>query len=704
LALALISAMIDLILGIKSGGRGFGPMYLRQFGLPVPGIVLLATGSALAVLWLCVGWPLVRWKRLAPFATLMSLGTVLAVVGYISGTTDPFRTHNVGGTLVDLTRIGIAGTIPAILLYRLLALPAIRKRHRLGDWAGRVAIALTFTAVIFWAFRYLLPGGASPVWWGLVAAALIGLVAGTVVLKGSLGWLVLAVVALIFAGPHLPLPDSALRIEGTTSREPGRKVILLTVDTLRSDVLTPYGADPKQSPHLQEFAADSVVFERAISAGSWTLPGSASMLTGLSVAVHQVRRLHTPLSEDIDTLAEYLQRNGLVTAAVGGNAHLASPGLQFDQGFDRYYFQPMSYGGSLGGKVYNWYHHNLRTSGPATPWLTGMALDWLRENHDQDFFLWLHYFDPHLGYEPPEEYYERGQDDGGRVGYATTTKDLRRIRNGEFVPRMNERERIQGLYDAEVRYVDDGIGEILTELKSLGIYDETLIVFSSDHGEELFDHGGFEHGHTVFEELLDVPLIIKGSGDALPMGTRFADPVATESIVPTVLDLMGLRFDPRRFTSASLKPKAESTGAGMGSREAQVAALDGAEAEVSGAEGSGEEGTDAADGSVSLASIEPIFSQGGLFYESRVAIRMGRYKYIVGLVAGHEELYDLETDPGELYSLGRELPEIVVQGRDALGKHQEQAEALQKSLGIEITAIEISDETRRQLEALGYMN
>ena len=179
-----------------------------------------------------------------------------------------------------------------------------------------------------------------------------------------------------------------------------------------------------------------------------------------------------------------------------------------------------------------------------TAFLTQLAIRRLNRTKDAPSFLWLHYLDPHLPYAPPAEFVPPGME--GAPVFANETA----VREGKAGVDPDEREWIRALYDAEVRYVDSQIGVLVQALNDMDLYEESLIILMSDHGEEFWDHGGFEHGHTMYRELLSVPLMVK-----LPHSTTVGTVetlVATEGLTPTILELCDIDYDPGSMTSPSL--------------------------------------------------------------------------------------------------------------------------------------------------------
>ncbi len=238
------------------------------------------------------------------------------------------------------------------------------------------------------------------------------------------------------------------------------------------------------------------------------------------------------------------------------------------------------------------------------------------------------------------------------------------IRGGYLVPSPAEREWIRTLYDAEVRYVDDNLGQLFDVLKNLGIYHGSLIILTSDHGEEFWEHGGFEHGHSLYDELIRVPLIVK-----LPQSTskqEITSAVTTASIMPTILDLCQIEYRGDFLSFPSLVPLWESN-----------------------------------PGSYQEA---PIVSTGLRYYENRESILFDGLKYIRFLMTNREELYDLANDPGEQNSVATALPGEVVRARKLLNEHNNRVKELRDLLGLPAEQqIELDQETIRRLKALGYI-
>jgi len=273
-------------------------------------------------------------------------------------------------------------------------------------------------------------------------------------------------------------------------------VILISIDTLRSDRLPAYGYAAVETPHLDRFARDAVLFERAYSHYPMTLPSHASLLTGQLPPRHGVRdNRGYRLGADLPTLAALLSDAGYHTAGVVSSSVLRSR-TGIGRGFELY-------DDTLGGTR----QESLRVF-PQRPGSQSIAVaeNWLEQFGAGDrFFLFLHLFEPHTPYEAPAPYATRYADP----------------------------------YDAEVAYTDELVGGFLERLRERGLYDPALIVVLSDHGEGLGDHGETEHGLLLYRETLQVPLMVKLPG-ALRAGERMDAPVALTDVMPTVLDLLDL--------------------------------------------------------------------------------------------------------------------------------------------------------------------
>ncbi len=313
-------------------------------------------------------------------------------------------------------------------------------------------------------------------------------------------------------------------------------IVLISIDSLRPDHLGAYHYAKPVSPAIDALAGDGVVFDNAYSTSSWTLPAHMSMLTGLICGRHRVYYEGDRLDPGIPTLAEKLRERGYATGAVTG-AGFVSSFYGFSKGFDGY---GMAQGGLLDAE--------LAGSGGKE------AVEWLGRNSDKPFFLFLHTYQVHYPYKSPDPYPERflGRDSSGKK--FVVQRELGA--SGELFNVFSEAERdnIVGLYDAGIRYTDDAlIKPVVDALRGLGVYDRTLIVVASDHGEEFFDHRGWTHTHGVYDELLRIPLILKMPGSKFK-GRRLEPIVRITDLMPTILETAGVPFGEASISGRSLTP------------------------------------------------------------------------------------------------------------------------------------------------------
>jgi arylsulfatase A-like enzyme len=294
-------------------------------------------------------------------------------------------------------------------------------------------------------------------------------------------------------------------------------VVLITIDTLRADHLGPYGG-PGATPALDRLAAEGVVVENAYTPMPSTGPAHASLLTGRYPWNHRTLKNAVPMDPTQATLADWLQRRGIATAAIV-SSYILHPRFGFHQGFDTYRFEPT--------EEYLWrgkQRDRFWTRGEHT---TRAANTWLTKHGSEPFFLWLHYFDPHTPYLPPPGFAVDPKDPIDLEG-----KRLRGTRKS-----ADQLRRAILAYRGEVAYTDFQVGLVIERLRLLDLLDRTAVIVTADHGEGLGDHGVLEHGVNLFDELVRVPLLIRAPG--IPAGARRDGVVQLEDIAPTILALYG---------------------------------------------------------------------------------------------------------------------------------------------------------------------
>jgi arylsulfatase A-like enzyme len=316
---------------------------------------------------------------------------------------------------------------------------------------------------------------------------------------------------------------------GTGWKRPN--IVLIGVDTLRCDHVGCYGYGRPTTPNIDRLASQGVIFENAVSQAPWTLPSFATVFTSLYPTQHGAGHVASGTAHfgarmrtSFPPLAMMLLREGYTIGPI-----VNGPALSSEYGVDRGF---EFYNGAKDGKAR-----------PADR-VTRDALKWIDEHKGKPFFLFVHYFDPHVPYEPPSPYDEMF-DPGyrGRVGPGFDRDTYARARgylscSGDPSAQADW-DRLRALYDGEIAFTDKAIGLLLQGLRARGLKENTLVVFLSDHGEEFFDHGDFEHGHTLYDELLKVPMVISHPG-IVPENVRVTAQVRLLDVLPTVLDLLGI--------------------------------------------------------------------------------------------------------------------------------------------------------------------
>lgn len=305
-----------------------------------------------------------------------------------------------------------------------------------------------------------------------------------------------------------------------------RHVILFVADTLRADRTPPFHRRHVFSPAIERFASASLAFERAYATSGWTKPSVASLLTGLEVHRHGARTHQHRLGEEHILLMETLKEAGFYTAGVITNGYI-SEAYGFQRGWDR----------TLHAK------ETLRRRGEDVAEDVARIL---RERpKDRPLFLYIHTTDPHAPYEPGEEdlaRYDRRRY-RGPVHFGGDKLFLERIRRGEIRLNARDRQRLIALYDAEVSYHDRQFGAIHQVLAKEGIVEDALFIFTSDHGEELFDHGSVSHGgRRLYEELVRVPMLVHHPAHR---GALRRERVSLLDVIPTIYHELGFEPDPQ---------------------------------------------------------------------------------------------------------------------------------------------------------------
>jgi arylsulfatase A-like enzyme len=326
-------------------------------------------------------------------------------------------------------------------------------------------------------------------------------------------------------------------VRGGATRRPN--LIVYLVDTLRADHCTPYGYARATTPQLGRLASEGLLFENAYSQAPWTRPSVATLFTSRLASFHGAGKT-TGLAPELTTLAESLRGAGFATAGFIANAHVHGSSLNFEQGFSR--FEAMEKGRRRG----------LTRAGAVQT----AALQWIAAQRDRPFFAYVHTIDPHAPYDPPPE--TLGAFGPGYQGPITPALTSARTlaRRAPLPPA--DLQHVVDLYDEEILSNDRALGDFIDQLHALGVWDDTIVVFLSDHGEEFNDHGSFGHGMWLWNELLHVPLVIKpdrrpDDGAKGLVNVRFAERVRVMDLMPTLLARLGVAAPPEGLMGVDLQ-------------------------------------------------------------------------------------------------------------------------------------------------------
>lgn len=434
------------------------------------------------------------------------------------------------------------------------------------------------------------------------------------------------------------------------SRGP-ESLLLITLDTTRRDFISPYGADPRLTPNLQELADSGTLFWNAYAQANNTNPAHLTIATGLTLRQHGVFNNRLRLPEDVDTLPEAFSRAGFETAAFPSAPHV---GEDFGwRGFDRL--------------VPARRQIDARAA-------TDRILDWLASRDtSRRFFAWLHYWDPHAIYLPPAKIQELFYDGDPYAGSELLAErpHFERRKLGEkmrrWLGRRRDPEWPRAMYAGEVHYMDRELGRLMAYLDRSGLAERTAVFVIADHGESLGEHGIF-YGHAgLYETQLHIPFMVRVPG--FPGGSRPENLVSQVDVAPTIAELFGVSLRhavPGEPTGVSLVPWLTDAASARSARTRLV--------------------------SEHADNLE-------------VAHRRGRWKLIFSVaedpvLPSRPRLYDLEADPREEHDLSTQRPDILEQ----LEKGLDPWISLGRVWASERAPIEVSPEAIERLRALGYVD
>jgi choline-sulfatase len=419
--------------------------------------------------------------------------------------------------------------------------------------------------------------------------------------------------AILVAGTIASAQSTPKQAAAKKSTRPD--VILITIDTLRADHVGCYGAENVKTPTLDALARDGVVFERAISQVPLTWPSHAAILTGTYPFQNGVQDFTgQPLAAQFRSVAQAFKQAGYATGAVV-SAFVLDRSWGLGRGFD--FYDDAFSAETFEKKEIGLVDRRARES-------VTHAIAWLKKVQGRPFFLWLHLYDPHSPYDPPEPY---------RTEYRSH------------------------LYDGEIAYADYELGKVTDWLKQNRLYDSSLVVALSDHGESLGEHGEDEHGFFIYNATVHVPLIVKAPARSGIRPGRRGEPVETTAVAATLLQLAGIK-DP-------IQSQLQSPG------------------------------LFAARADRSSAYSETLYPFSSFGWSPLHALETGRFHYIE---SPKPELYDLESDPGETRNILAEQAATV----SVLKEKTQQLLAHNPFAGRDSTGGNLSPDAQEKLRALGY--
>jgi arylsulfatase A-like enzyme len=442
----------------------------------------------------------------------------------------------------------------------------------------------------------------------------------------------LAVALGLIVGALAPEPRGA---------SPGiARVILISVDTLRADHVGAYGYTRSTTPAIDALAASGVLFQNVSTPSPWTYPAHASLFTGLYPGRHGLKNLDRLLPSSLPTLATLLGRAGWTTASVV-NSTLLGPRFGLDRGFREFF-----------------YVEQVPAQRAPTARVVDQALEWAKRYRDRKLFLFVHTSDVGSDYASlPKWERQFSRPYAGRAD--GTTAQLSAVLLGKLTLNDADARHLVDLYDAGIRQTDAEIGRLLEGLRASGLLEGSLILLTSDHGEEFLEHGGVLHGRTQFEEVVRVPLIVAGPG--VGKGSRVPVPVSLVDVMPTLLATLGVTA-PEALDGEDLTPLFSGRAA---------------------------------------PRVEGRFLFGEADHNNQQlditrAVRHGADKMHFDRATQRASLYDLDADPAELRDLAAQRPEVVRE----LRQHIDRFMRIQPLVGETITLTPAEIE---KLRSLGYI-
>ncbi|MEM7582936.1 MAG: sulfatase [Acidobacteriota bacterium] len=454
----------------------------------------------------------------------------------------------------------------------------------------------------------------------------------------------------------------------------GDHVIVIVVDSLRADHLGCYGYSRDTSPNIDRLAAEGITFDRALSNSSFTRESIATLLTGQLPSVSGSIGWGARPATGIPILGELFSNAGYATAFLSTTGVLRAPA--FSRGFE--HVEHFTERWDVSGMSHD---------------LSRRALEITSQTSDRPLLLYLHYLDPHGPYQPPEELHRRFTPEPFQEPldlYRQVRPKCSQLVASGFGPGEERFEDLVVRYDAEIADVDRAIADLLAGLDELGTLDDTLIVFTSDHGEEFLEHDFVEHAWTLYRESVHVPLIFWSREFPAPM--RIEERVALVDVLPTLLGLLEIPFQPAELSGEAVlaadqgairvqPPRKPYFGELLINHRNRVRA-------------------------VIHQDWKYVAAERWLTIEERSQVRQRQKKRGSGELwrpVVHEELFHLPTDPQELQNLAGSKPEELARMRSLLSSYRNYTGQISHEPITEELS-EISEAEREALRALGYLD
>ena len=433
---------------------------------------------------------------------------------------------------------------------------------------------------------------------------------------------------------------SAWLIHYRSSETPTRpNLILISLDTLRSDRIGAYGYQRETTPAIDKFAESSVVFRNAVAASSWTLPSHVTLFSGQYPSTHGVILKNHRIGKETRLLADILSENGYRTFGFTGGGNVG-PRHGFSRGFESYWTNPAE-------------SRRPRVKQEGFETTLARAGRKIEELNAEPYFLFIHTYDIHCPYNPPEPYYSMFRTSGAEV--TSTARCGDESRNPAFG--LNQARYMSDRYDGSIRWTDENLGKFLEFLAGRGELEKTIVVITSDHGEEFYEHGGIGHKGTLFRESLMVPLIIHAPGIPARSVEQY---VSLVDVLPSLLDLLKIPI-PSDVQGTSLTGLISGSGDSSQMRRYQYSELE--------------------------------------FNAQLKSFLSNEYHFIRDYQERMDYLFDLGTDPLEQLNLAGTFNDVA-----RWHGHEMEAFAENLSRGSSNTALEMNNEETQALKTLGYID